>query len=46
MRMDFRVRIIAGVQGRKRAPEFAYNGTFFRPDYFPFVGYNQSNEIE
>ncbi|HUJ93605.1 MAG TPA: M1 family aminopeptidase, partial [Candidatus Bathyarchaeia archaeon] len=31
--------------GGERA-ELAYNGTFFDQDYFPFIGYNQNNELD
>lgn len=47
MKMDFRVGYTSRgfKDGRERA-ELAYNGTFFDRDYFPFVGYNASNEID
>jgi len=47
MRMDFRVGYTSrGFKDGNERPEFAYNGTFFDRDYFPFVGYNQYNEID
>src|SRR5438477_4411 len=47
MRMNFRVAYTSrGFKDGNERPEFAYNGTFFDRDYFPFVGYNQSDEID
>jgi len=47
MKMNFRVGITSrGFKDGNERPEFAYNGTFFDRDYFPFVGYNQRNEID
>ena len=47
MKMNFRVGYTSqGFKDGGERPEFAYNGTFFNRDYFPFVGYNQGNEID
>lgn len=47
MRVDFRVSYTPrGFTDGKERPEFAFNGTFFDRDYFPFIGYNQNNEID
>ncbi len=47
LHMDFRAAYAAhGFQDGHERPEFAYNGTFFDRDYFPFVGYNAGLEID
>ena len=47
MKMNFRVGYTSrGFKDGNERPEFAYNGTFFDRDYFPFIGYNQGNEID
>jgi ABC-2 type transport system permease protein len=35
-----------GFRDGNEPAEFAYNGTFFDSDYFPFVGYNTSIELD
>jgi ABC-2 type transport system permease protein len=35
-----------GFRDNNELPEFAYNGTFFDSDYFPYIGYNQGNELD
>src|SRR5271170_1548172 len=47
MRMDFRCSWTSrGFKDGGERAEFAYNGTFFDSDYFPFIGYNQGTEID
>jgi hypothetical protein len=47
MRRDFRVSHESrGFKDGNELPELAYNGTFFDRDFFPFIGYNQGNEID
>jgi len=47
MKMSFRVSHRSrGFKDGNELPEFAYNGTFFDRDYFPFIGYNQGMEID
>jgi ABC-2 type transport system permease protein len=47
MRLDFRVSFTShGFKDGNERPELAYNGTFFDQDYFPYVGYNRSSEID
>lgn len=47
MRMDFRASYTAhGFKDGHERPEFAFNGTFFDRDYFPFIGYNQGLELD
>jgi ABC-2 type transport system permease protein len=47
MKMNFRVGYTSrGFKDGNERAEFAYNGTFFDRDYFPFVGYNQNIEID
>jgi len=47
MRMDFRASYTArGFKDGHERPEFAFNGTFFDRDYFPFIGYNQTLELD
>jgi ABC-2 type transport system permease protein len=47
LRMDFRVSYSArGFRDGHERPEFAYNGTFFDRDYFPFIGYNNGIELD
>ncbi|MGC2287019.1 MAG: M1 family aminopeptidase [Candidatus Acidiferrum sp.] len=47
MKMNFRVGYTSrGFKDGGERPEFAYNGTFFDRDYFPFIGYNQGNELD
>jgi ABC-2 type transport system permease protein len=35
-----------GFRDGNEAPEFAYNGTFFGPEYFPTIGYDPQMEID
>ena len=35
-----------GFRDGNESPEFAYNGTFFDSDYFPYVGYNRNVELD
>ena len=35
-----------GFRDGNELPEFAYNGTFFDSDYFPYVGYNVNVEVD
>jgi ABC-2 type transport system permease protein len=47
MRMDFRASYTArGFKDGHERPEFAFNGTFFDRDYFPYIGYNQGLELD
>jgi ABC-2 type transport system permease protein len=47
MRMDFRVGYEShGFRDGNERAELAYNGTFFDAGYFPFIGYDQNNEID
>ena len=47
LKMNFRVsHTPRGFKDGNERPEFAYNGTFFDRDYFPFIGYNQGNELD
>jgi ABC-2 type transport system permease protein len=47
MRMDFRTSYTArGFKDGHERPEFAYNGTFFDRDYFPYIGYNSGLELD
>src|SRR5579863_6537501 len=47
LRMDFRSSYTArGFKDGHERPEFAYNGTFFDRDYFPYIGYNQGLEVD
>src|SRR5262249_12703159 len=47
LRADFHVSYTPrGFTDGKERPEFAFNGTFFDRDYFPFIGYNQNNELD
>jgi ABC-2 type transport system permease protein len=47
VRMDFRVSYSdRGFRDGHERPEFAYNGTFFDRDYFPFIGYNSAGELD
>ncbi|HXJ96281.1 MAG TPA: M1 family aminopeptidase [Terriglobia bacterium] len=47
MRVDFRASYTArGFKDGHERPEFAYNGTFFDRDYFPYIGYNQGLELD
>jgi hypothetical protein len=47
MRVNFRVSYISrGFKDGNERAEFAYNGTFFDRDYFPFLGYNAANELD
>jgi ABC-2 type transport system permease protein len=47
IRMDFRAGYTShGFKDGNERAELAYNGTFFDQDYFPFVGYNQGNELD
>ncbi len=47
MKMNFRVGYTSrGFKDGNERPEFAYNGTFFDRDYFPYVGYNSGIEID
>ncbi len=46
MRMDFRCSYTSkGFKDGGERAEFAYNGTFFDSDYFPYLGYNRNVEI-
>ncbi len=46
MRMDFRCSYTSrGFKDGGERPEFAYNGTFFDADYFPYLGYNRNVEL-
>jgi hypothetical protein len=47
MKMNFHVgHTSRGFKDGNERPEFAYNGTFFDRDYFPFIGYNQRIELD
>lgn len=47
LKMNFRVGYTSrGFKDGNERAELAYNGTFFDRDYFPFIGYNTSNEID
>ena len=47
MRMDFRCSYTShGFKDGGERAEFAYNGTFFDSDYFPYLGYNRGVEID
>jgi ABC-2 type transport system permease protein len=47
MRMNFRVSHSSrGFKDGNERPEFAYNGTFFDRDYFPWIGYNRNLELD
>jgi ABC-2 type transport system permease protein len=47
MKMQFRVGYTPlGFKDGNERPEFAFNGTFFDRDYFPYVGYNGGIEID
>ena len=47
MRMDFRCSYTShGFKDGGERPEFAYNGTFFDSDYFPYLGYNRNVELD
>lgn len=47
MQVNFRVSHIShGFKDGNERAEFAYNGTFFDRDYFPFLGYNAGNELD
>jgi hypothetical protein len=35
-----------GFRDGNELPELAYNGTFFDSDYFPYIGYNRSVELD
>lgn len=35
-----------GFRDNNELPEFAYNGTFFDSDYFPYIGYRTDNELD
>ncbi len=35
-----------GFRDGNEPPEFAYNGTFFDSDYFPYIGYNTGVELD
>ena len=35
-----------GFRDGNELPEFAYNGTFFDSDYFPYIGYNRGVELD
>jgi hypothetical protein len=46
MRMNFRCSYTShGFKDGGERAEFAYNGTFFDSDYFPYLGYNRGVEI-
>jgi len=47
MQVNFKVAHIShGFKDGNERAEFAYNGTFFDRDYFPFLGYNAGNELD
>ena len=47
MRMDFRCSYTShGFKDGGERAEFAYNGTFFDSDYFPYLGYNRNVELD
>ncbi|MBV8113461.1 MAG: hypothetical protein JO300_01890 [Silvibacterium sp.] len=47
MRIDFRCSWTShGFKDGNERPEFAYNGTFFDSDYFPYLGYNRGVELD
>jgi len=47
MQVNFRVlHTSRGFKDGNERAEFAYNGTFFDRDYFPFLGYNSGNELD
>ena len=47
LRMNFRCgKENLGFRNTGELAQFAYNGTFFDSDYFPYLGYNRNNEID
>jgi ABC-2 type transport system permease protein len=47
MRMDFHCSWTSrGFRDGNERAEFAYNGTFFDSDYFPYLGYNRGIELD
>ena len=47
LRMDFKCSYTShGFKDGSERAEFAYNGTFFDSDYFPYLGYNRGVELD
>ncbi|MBB6142357.1 hypothetical protein HNQ77_000295 [Silvibacterium bohemicum] len=47
LRMDFKCSYSShGFKDGNERAEFAYNGTFFDQDYFPYLGYNRGIELD
>jgi hypothetical protein len=47
LRMDFKCSYTSrGFKDGGERAEFAYNGTFFDSDYFPYLGYNRGVELD